>query len=220
MKRSSEPTCARCSITGVIFSLVWPDVEGAEPLGQVEVDLVGAALPFAADGVAQHIFELRPVEGALARVDRGRDALLRRPPRARGRARAPPRPRPRPSPTRFSGRVDSFTLHVVEAEVPIDRQDQFVDLEALGLDLLLGAEDVRVVLREGAHPHDAVQRARRLVAMDDAEFRNLQRQIAIALQPVLEDLHVAGAVHRLQREDAIVLRLGDEHVLAIGAPVA
>ena len=46
------------------------DVEGAEPFRQVEVDLRRAALPFAADGVAQHIFELRPVERALARIDR------------------------------------------------------------------------------------------------------------------------------------------------------
>jgi hypothetical protein len=42
---------------------------------------------------------------------------------------------------------------------------------------------------------------------------------------VLEDLHVARTVHRLQREDAVILRLlvgaGDrEHVLAIPAPVA
>ena len=50
------------------------DIEGAEPLRQVEVDLRRAALPFAADGVAQDIFELRPVEGALARVDAGLDA--------------------------------------------------------------------------------------------------------------------------------------------------
>ena len=37
-------------------------------------------------------------------------------------------------------------------------------------DLLLGAEDMRVVLGEGAHAHQAVQRARGLVAVHLAEL--------------------------------------------------
>ena len=68
-------------------------------------------------------------------------------------------------PTRLSGRVESFTTTLLEAEIRIGRQDQVVDLQALGGELLLGAEDVRVVLREGAHAHQAVQRAGRLVAV-------------------------------------------------------
>ena len=67
MKRSIEPQIARCSMTGVFLRAVGVDVEGAEPLGQVEVDLHRAALPVAADGVLQQVFELRAVEGALAR---------------------------------------------------------------------------------------------------------------------------------------------------------
>ncbi len=114
---------------------------------------------------------------------------------------------------------------LVEAEIGIGRQDQVVDLQALGRKLLLGAEDMRVVLREAAHPHQPMQRARRLVAVDSAEFRKLYRQIAVGLQAVLEDLDVARAVHRLQREDAIVVGVvaGDrhlEHVVAVPAPVA
>ena len=53
----------------------------------------------------------------------------------------------------------------LEAEVGIGRQDQVVDLQALVGHLLLGAEHMRVVLREGAHAHQPVQRARRLVAV-------------------------------------------------------
>src|SRR3546814_11939732 len=67
------------------------------------------------------------------------------------------------------------------------------DVCSSDLDLVLGAEDVRVVLGEGAHPHDAVQRARRFVAEAGAELRQPQRQVAIALQPLLEDQHVARA---------------------------
>ena len=49
--------------------------------------------------------------------------------------------------------------HVGEAEILVDRQDQVVDRERLVGDLLLGDEDVRVVLGEGAHAHQPVQRA-------------------------------------------------------------
>ena len=112
-----------------------------------------------------------------------------------------------------------------EAEIRIDREDQVVDLQALGGELILGAEDMRVVLGEAAHAQQAVQRAGGLVAMHHAEFGQADRQVAIAFEPVLEDLHMAGAVHRLDREPALVFglvagRLRGEHVLAVPAPVA
>ena len=79
---------------------------------------------------------------------------------------------------------------------------------------------MRVVLRERTHAHHAMQRARRFITMHDTKFRDLQRQVAIALQPVLENLHVARAIHRLQREDAVILGLREEHVFAIRLPMA
>ncbi len=87
-----------------------------------------------------------------------------------------------------------------------------------------------VVLGEVAHPHDAVQRAARLEAVTGAELGHAQRQVAIALQALVEDLDMARAVHRLQGEDprggvgdelaqpALVLR--DVHVLAELLPMA
>ena len=83
-------------------------------------------------------------------------------------------------------------------------------------DLLLGDENVRVVLGEGAHAHQPVQRARRLEAVHLAELGDLERQVAIGFQPVLEDLDVAGAVHRLDDEGALVLlaRLDQKHAVA------
>ena len=126
MKRSIEPQIARCTITGAFFGVV-VDVERAEPFRQVEVDLRGAALPVAADGVAQHIFELRAVERAFA-IDRGPDA---------GLTRRAPSPSPlglvphRVGADALFGPVESLTAHVLEAEIGVGRQDQVVDLEAL-----------------------------------------------------------------------------------------
>ncbi len=204
------------------------DVVGAEPLRQVEIDLRGAALPVATDGVAQHILELRAVEGALARVDGGLDAAARlfldllQHVRHHGLGVIPRLVRTdallRP------GRELDHELG--EAEVAVGRDDQVVDAQALRRDLLFGAEHVRVVLREAAHAQEPVQRARRLVAMHRAELGNAERQVAIRLQAVLENLDMARAVHRLDDVDPIAVvdliarRLRHEHVLAERHPVA
>ena len=63
---------------------------------------------------------------------------------------------------------------------------------------------MRVVLREGANAHESVQRSGRLEAVHLPELGNLHRKFAIAAQTVLENLHMAGAVHRLTRTDAFV----------------
>ena len=51
-----------------------------------------------------------------------------------------------------------------------------------------------------------------------AEFAKTQWQIAVALDTLVKDDDVAGAVHRLQGEVAF-LALGHEHVFAVLVPV-
>ena len=51
-----------------VAGAVLADIFGVEAFGQVGVDLQRAALPVAADGVAQDEFQLRAIEGALAGV--------------------------------------------------------------------------------------------------------------------------------------------------------
>ena len=76
-----------------------------------------------------------------------------------------------------------------------------------------------IVLGEVAHAQEAVQRARRFVAMYLAEFGHADRQVAVALDALLVEHHAARTVHRLQGKDALVLGLGDEHVVTVVAPV-
>jgi len=78
---------------------------------------------------------------------------------------------------------------------------------------------VRVVLDEVPQPHQPVQRPRRLVAMAGPELRHPQGQVAVAAQPLVEDLDVARAIHGL---DGVVpiLAPGGEHVLPELVPVA
>ena len=96
------------------------------------------------------------------------------------------------------GAIGEFHPEAVEAEIAVDVGQQGDEAGGFGGYLVLGAEDVRVVLGEGAHPHDAVQRAGGLVAVAGAEFGHAHRQVAIAAHAVTEDLDVAGAVHRFE----------------------
>mmetsp|Transcript_37514 Transcript_37514/g.87440 ORF Transcript_37514/g.87440 Transcript_37514/m.87440 type:complete len:538 (+) Transcript_37514:6674-8287(+) len=187
---------------------------GIQALGQVGVDLDRAALPFAAEGVLQRVFDLGAVERAFARqvgevaagglqaLGEGGFGLV---PAFLG-ADALFRPR------------RQLVDDVREAEVLVDLLQQRREGRDFALDLIFGAEDVAVVLREAAHAHDAVQAARGFVAVALAEFAVTQRQVAVALHALLEDQDVAGAVHRFERVVAL-LRLGHEHVLAILVPV-
>ena len=110
--------------------------------------------------------------------------------------------------------VGELDLHVVEAEVLVDVEDQPRDGHRLRRDLVGRDEDVRVVLGERAHAHQSVQRAGRFVAMHLAELREPQRQVAIAADALLEDLHMPGAVHRLDGVQPVIRRARHEHVLA------
>ena len=90
-----------------------------------------------------------------------------------------------------------------------------------------------VVLGELAHAQQAVQRAMRLVAVAAAEFRHPDRQVAVALDALLEHQHMGRAVHRLHRHHAggagdngaVTLGVGNlvrdsKHIFRIFAPMA
>ena len=103
-----------------VAAAVLADIGGAEPPRHLEIELQGAALPVAAERVAQDEFELRPVERALAgverigepgRLDRSVQILLGAVPN-RVAADAVRRP------------VGEFDRHVVKAEIAVDRQQQ------------------------------------------------------------------------------------------------
>ena len=76
-----------------------------------------------------------------------------------------------------------------------------------------------IVLRECAYTHDAVQTARRFIAVALAKFTHAQRQFTVAFNALLEDQNVPWAVHRLERE-VVLFALGREHVVTLLVPVA
>ena len=209
------------------------DIGGVEPFGQHAVGLDRADLPGAADRVGQVPFQLGRIERAFA------GQFL---PAVFGRGEAG-----------GGNRIAQFGFglvpHFLGAEAIFRAQRQLdrigkpeVLVDAVGQraegahfldDLVLAAEDVRIVLGELAHAHQPVQRAVRLVAVAAAVLVDAQRQVAVGFDALAEDQHLRRAVHRLQghpvgiaRDDRpFIVDVGhfigdDEHVLAVLAPVA
>src|SRR3546814_8360433 len=87
---------------------------------------------------------------------------------------------------------------VGKAEILVDTVGERAEILHLVDDLILAAEDVRVVLRELAQAHKAVEGAVGLIAVQAAIPLNAQRQVAEGLIPRPEDRDGRGAVHRIE----------------------
>ena len=125
------------------------------------------------------------------------------------------------------GHSRELELDPVEAERTVNVAHHLEVHRDFVFDLILAAEDMRVVLRHRTHPHQAVQRARSFRAMQPAELRESQREVAI--RSLLGAVHerMPGAVHRLHAVTVtpsfgagingmrLTLRVGREkHILA------
>ena len=207
---------------GGLLGVVLGAVGQPEAHGHVEVDLHRGALPGAPDGVLHLDVDLRAVEGAVALVDVVGEA---------------------PARTGLLQRFGGVLPHVVgadglvrargdlglvgEAEGAHDVVHQLQDGDHLVDHLILGAEDVGVVLGEAAGAKQAVDHAGHLVAVHGAELEVAQRQVAVGVQLVLVDDHVARAVHGFHAVLGVarllvsaLVDLEEVHVLVVEAVMA
>ena len=202
---------------GLVLGIVGPDVFEVEPFGtgKVVIELHRAELPFAAERVVDHEVDLGTVKRRLPRL--GLAAGQVHPPRHpldRRLGLVPP----------LGGSHILVARRVAEAEPDaevvkrqaLEHLEREVDAALhLGLHLLVGAEDVGVVLREAADPRHAAEFARLLVAVDRAKLGQPQRQVLVAVRPGLVDHRVVGAVHRLEQV-LLVIAHHDRLELAVG----
>ena len=195
MKRSSDPRMARCSITGTRRHCPPPHTpRPAAPAwrnraGWCRTARAGRCCPSGKTRSSARRTLPRRAESQLAPFS---FAAPRR---------APPPLHPTVPRTHALWRTRRQPdQDLVETEVGVDPLQQVDELHHLALDLALGAKDMGIVLGEGAHAHEAVQRTRRFIAMTRAELREPQREVTIAPDALIEHLHVARAVHRLHGE--------------------
>ena len=107
----------------------------------------------------------------------------------------------------------------IKTEIAVYVDEELAELCDFAFDLLFGTQNVRIVLHEASHAHDAVERSARLVANAVPELGKAHRKIFIASRPRFKYFDRAGAVHRLDREHAL-FAFGDEHIFLIMSPVS
>mmetsp|Transcript_9667 Transcript_9667/g.21108 ORF Transcript_9667/g.21108 Transcript_9667/m.21108 type:complete len:277 (-) Transcript_9667:1172-2002(-) len=184
-----------------------------EAYGQHEVKLRGRALMRSLERIEDPHVDLRSVEGAVAFVERPRSAclLLELIERLRHvRLRLGPCLQVA---ERVVGPRRELQLEV-HAEVRVHGRDEVKHIGHLHLDLRHGAKDVSVVLLEAAYAREPCERARELVAVENAEVAEANRQLAVRAQPSLEHHAVGGAVHWLEAK-LLPLDGEEEHVLLV-----
>ena len=108
---------------------------------------------------------------------------------------------------------------VGDPKVLVDLLDQPHDRRKLLLDLVLPAEDMRVVERHGPYPVQPGQRPRLLVAVHPPQFGNADRQVAVRALILLVDHDVVGTVHRLEHQLVVIYLHWGIHGLAEVVPV-
>ena len=82
-----------------------------------------------------------------------------------------------------------------------------------------GAKHVRIVLDERTRAHQPQHGTRGLVAQTGPELAEAHRQLTQGARALIEDLHMAGAAHRLERHVAIAI-VHREHIGTEFLPVA
>ena len=164
---------------GAVFAVVGAHVFQLKALRKVVINLHGSQLPTTSDGVAHHEVELGTVERGFAQFHHRfkafffghfLDGFLRFVPIFLGA-------------DVLAGilRVAQADLgdEVLEVQRLEDVQHEVNDLADLFLHLVLGAENVRIVLGESTNARQTVELAALLVAVDRAKLRQTHRQIAI-----------------------------------------
>ena len=181
-----------------VFLAVGAGVGEIEADGKVVVDLDGAELPFTAEDVLDHEVDLGAVEGGFAGFLGKRNAEA-----GSGVAAGFLGFVPVGGVAGVLGAVgiaqahaDAVVLHVEQAE---DGFDKVEAAEDFGGELFLRAEEVGVVLREGADTGHAAKLAGLFPAIDGAELGEADRKIAVRVLLAGEDLDVVRAIHRLEQ---------------------
>src|ERR1017187_4142087 len=199
---------------------VFGDVLQAEPAGQGEIELKGGKQPLSAESVHQLDVDRGPVEGGFVGDRFGGDLEL-----IAGALQGAFGHRPlvwRAVVFAALAAIPGGKLGVVLFEA-VRGQDIEGELEAIHyfvFNLVRGAEDVRVVLREAADAEESVEHAGAFVAVDGAELAEAHRQVAIAALAVGIDQDVERAVHRPELVVGVVQLDGREHVRRVEIGVA
>jgi hypothetical protein len=188
-----------------------------ELLRKLEVELDGGALELTLESVRDGDIDLGAVEGTITRVElplgtTSSDELIE------SLSELSFSLVPGGNITKMALRTGG-KLHLEgETELAIDGTEEVEETENLRLDLVLGTENVGVVLLEATDSGKTSEGTRSLVTVKNTEIGNSHGQFSVTTLTVREEQTMTRAVHRLQGP-LILLNLEGEHVVLVMLPV-
>ena len=87
-------------------------------------------------------------------------------------------------------------------------------LDDFFLHLVLGHENVGIILGKAAYTEEAMERTAEFMTMNEAEFADTHRKIPVGTLLGLEIENSAGAVHRLN-SIVFIIDLGEVHIFFV-----
>jgi len=105
-----------------------------------------------------------------------------------------------------------------EAELAVDSTEEVEETKNLRLDLVLGTENVGVVLLETTDSGKTSEGTRSLITVENTKVGNSHGQLSVTTLTVREKETVTRAVHGLQGP-LILLNLEGEHIVLVMLPV-
>ena len=80
--------------------------------------------------------------------------------------------------------------------------------------LLLGTEDVAIILLEATDTSETIESTRELITVEDTKVRETERKVSVGTASVLEHEAVTGAVHGLETVLGIIT-VEEEHIVSV-----
>jgi len=179
--------------------VIRPNVGKIESFGQIVIHLHRPQLPFAADHVPDQKIDLRPVEGGFARGFHVSDAQAFHRVAQRVLRLVPIGRIPDILRRAWVAQADAnpIILHAQGGEDDLHQAETAHDFLRK---LVLGDEQMRVVLGEPAHARQAAELAGLFPTINRAEFGQPDGHLAIGAQALGEDADVHRAVHRFEKK--------------------
>src|SRR5208337_123583 len=198
-----------------VFFAVTPPVYGIEPLGEIKIDLNGAALPCSVQRVLYLYIYLGPVENTFSGVYNIRQSFLLKRLLQGIRSMFPVFK----GPHKFLRSGRKIYIVRVKSKGPKNKEREIKYVYDFPFNLVLHAEYMRIILCKAPHPHKSVQRSGSFVPVYRTEFCIPQRQVPVAPELTFIYVDVERTIHRLQLIGNLVDFHRGVHVFPVKVPV-
>lgn len=190
----------------MIILRIREDIEGEEELRKVEIEMSGEEMKLKEDGVIKSILKIRKVERKIERKNEGidivrmmKDMIKKGNNKDLGKIKKIIREK---EILRESREIDG---DLIEEEIIIERKDKIIDVKELRRNMILGEENMRIVMSEKEKKNKKVKRKGRIIEVKIEELRKIYRKIEVWFKEMIEYMKMEGEVNRIKRKEKVIV---------------